>query len=155
MKAAVYYSNGGPEVFKYEDVADPECGPDEVLIRVERISVEGGDLVNREIRPLARVPHIVGYQCAGTVVEVGAQVRDREVGQRVVAVLNWGSHAQLVAAPADDTWVLPAGIDLDQAAAVPTAWGTAHECLFEFGGLKAGETVLIHAGGGGGGAGGG
>ena len=60
MKAAVYYQNGGPEVFHYKDVVDPGCGPDEVLIRVEAISVEGGDLVNRELRPLARVPHVAG-----------------------------------------------------------------------------------------------
>jgi len=148
MKAAVYYANGGPEVFRYEDVAEPACGPDDVVIKVEAISVEGGDLVNREIRPLARVPHIVGYQCAGTVVQVGAEVADRRVGQKVVTVLNWGSHAEYAVAPACDTWVLPDGMDPDLAAAVPTAWGTAHECLFAAGRLAAGETVLVHAGAG-------
>src|SRR5471032_1251225 len=50
MKAAVYYSNGGPEVFRFEEIADPACGPKQVLIRVEAISIEGGDLVNREMR---------------------------------------------------------------------------------------------------------
>ena len=148
MKAAVYYSNGGPEVFRYEDVAEPECGPEDVVIQVEAISIEGGDLVNREIRPLARVPHIVGYQCAGTILRIGAGVTDRSVGQKVVAILSWGSHAELASAPASDTWVLPDGMDVDLAAAVPVAWGTAHECLFEFGRLTAGETVLVHAGAG-------
>jgi NADPH2:quinone reductase len=148
MKAAVYYTNGGPEVFRYEDIADPVCGPDGVIIQIEATSIEGGDLVNREIRPLARTPHIVGYQCAGTIVEIGEKVRDRSVGQKVVAILSWGSHAQFAAAPAADTWILPDGMDIDLAAAVPVAWGTAHECLFEFGRLKAGETVLIHAGAG-------
>ena len=47
MKAAVYYETGPPEVFRYEDVADPECGPGMVLIRVEAISIEGGDTLNR------------------------------------------------------------------------------------------------------------
>jgi NADPH2:quinone reductase len=148
MKAAVYYQNGGPEVFRYEDVADPVCGPDEVLIRVDAISIEGGDLVNREIRPLARVPHIVGYQCAGTISETGHNVRGRHVGDRVVAILNWGSHAQYATAPAADTWIIPAGLDLDAAAAIPVAWGTAYECLFTAGKLKETETVLIHAGAG-------
>ncbi|MFM0738700.1 zinc-binding alcohol dehydrogenase family protein [Paraburkholderia xenovorans] len=148
MKAAVYYQNGGPEVFRYEDISEPECGPDEVVIRVEAISIEGGDLVNREIRPLARVPHIVGYQCAGTVIEAGNNVRDRHVGDRVVAVLSWGSHAQFAAAPAADTWIVPDGLALDTAAAIPVAWGTAYECLFSAGKLKKGETVLIHAGAG-------
>jgi NADPH:quinone reductase-like Zn-dependent oxidoreductase len=94
MKAAVYYQNGGPEVFHYKVVVDPGCGPDEVLIRVEAISVEGGDLVNRELRPLARVPHVAGYQCAGAIIEVGRDVLNRRVGDRVVAVLSWGPHAQ-------------------------------------------------------------
>ena len=148
MKASVYYTNGGPDVFRYEDIAEPVCGPDDVLIQVEAISIEGGDLVHREIRPLPRVPHIVGYQCSGTIVRIGASVADRSVGQRVVAVLAWGSHAELASAPASDTWVLPDGMNPDLAAAVPVAWGTAHECLFEFGHLAAGETVLIHAGAG-------
>jgi NADPH2:quinone reductase len=145
MKAAVYYQNGGPEVFRFEEVPAPACQPGEVLIEVAAISIEGGDLVNREIRPLAHVPHTVGYQCAGSIVAVGAGVTDRHVGQRVVAILSWGSHAQLAAAPAADTWVLPDGMNVDQAAAIPVAWGTAHECLFEFGQLRAGQTVLIHA----------
>ncbi|CAB3831678.1 quinone oxidoreductase family protein [Achromobacter sp. CF-sbj1-Ac2-l] len=148
MKAAVYYENGSPDVFRYETVDEPACGPDDVLIGIEAISVEGGDLINREIRPLARIPHIVGYQCAGTILDVGAQVRDRKPGDRVVAVLGWGSHAQRVAAPAADTWLIPATLDTVTAAAVPVAWGTAHECLFAAGGLVAGETVLIHAGAG-------
>jgi NADPH2:quinone reductase len=148
MKAAVYYQNGGPEVFRYEEVAERVCGPDEVLIRVEAISVEGGDLVNREIRPLAFVPHIVGYQCAGTISEAGHNVRDRHVGDRVVAILSWGSHAQYAAAPAADTWIIPEGLDMDTAAAIPVAWGTAYECLFTAGNLKNAETVLIHAGAG-------
>ena len=75
MKAAVYYRNGGPEVFRFEDVPTPQCQPGEVLIEVAAISIEGGDLVNREIRPLVHSPHIVGYQCAGTIVEVGARLR--------------------------------------------------------------------------------
>jgi NADPH2:quinone reductase len=148
MKAAVYYENGGPEVFRYEDVALPECGPDDVLIEVGAVSIEGGDLINREMRPLARIPHIVGYQCAGVVCEVGAKVRDRRIGDTVVAILDWGSHAEFAAAPAADTWLVPPGVSLDVAAAVPVAWGTAHECLFTAGDLKAGDTVLIHAGAG-------
>jgi NADPH2:quinone reductase len=148
MKAAVYYQNGGPEVFRYEDVALPECGPDDVLIEIGAISVEGGDLINREIRPLARIPHIVGYQCAGVVRAVGANVRDRDIGDCVVAILEWGSHAEFAAAPAADTWRVPRGVSLDVAAAVPVAWGTAHECLFTAGRLKDGDTVLVHAGAG-------
>ena len=148
MKAAVYYMNGGPDVFRYEDVADPVCGPKDVIIKVQSISVEGGDLINRELRPLAKIPHIVGYQCAGTVEVVGREVLDRRVGDQVVAVLAWGSHAQYAVAPAADTWIIPERLAIDDAAAIPVAWGTAHECLFTAGRLRSGDTVLIHAGAG-------
>jgi NADPH2:quinone reductase len=70
------------------------------------------------------------------------------VGDRVVAVLNWGSHAQYAVAPAADAWRIPDALDLDTASAIPVAWGTAYECLFTAGKLKEAETVLIHAGAG-------
>ena len=64
------YENGGPEVLRYEDVADPECPEGCVLIDVEAISIEGGDLLARASSPPPSVPHVVGYLAAGTVVEV-------------------------------------------------------------------------------------
>ncbi len=85
MKAAVYFETGGPEVFRYEEVPDPVCEPGGVLIDVRAVSIEGGDVLNRAGGMLAAKPHIVGYQCAGVAAEVGADVRDRSVGQRVVA----------------------------------------------------------------------
>ncbi len=68
MKAAVYYENGSPEVFRYEDVADPTPRPTEVLVAVEAVSIEGGDTLNRLGGALNSSPHIVGYQAAGTVI---------------------------------------------------------------------------------------
>lgn len=144
MKAAVYYENGGPEVFRFEEVEDPVCSDGEVLIRVAAASVEGGDLINREIRPLTRVPHIVGYQCAGTIVDVGPHVVGRSVGDRVTAIIPWGSHAELALAKASDTWLVPVSLSLVVASAIPVAWGTAAECLFELGMLSAGDSVLVH-----------
>jgi NADPH2:quinone reductase len=95
------------------------------------------------------VPHVVGYQCAGTIREVGEGVTDRHVGQRVVATNLWGSHAELTVVPAIITWPVPDGADMVSVACVPVAFGTADDCLFEFGHLQAGETVLIQAGAGG------
>ncbi len=157
MKAAVYYETGAPDVFRYEDVPDPVCGPGSVLIEVKAVSIEGGDVLNRAGGEMPSKPHIVGYQCAGIIREAGANVTDRSVGQAVVAVMPFGSHASLVAVPAMQTFVVPEGMDpsagsgqaIQQAACVPIAFGTAHECLFEFGRLKAGETVLVQAGAGG------
>jgi NADPH2:quinone reductase len=149
VKAAVYYETGGPDVFRYEEVPDPVCPPDGVLIDVEAVSIEGGDTLHRAGGDLAAKPHIVGYQCAGTVREVGAGVEDRAPGQRVVAVMFFGSHAERAAVPAAATWPIPDDVDLEAAACVPIAVGTADDCLFEFGRLQAGETALIHAGAGG------
>ena len=149
MKAAVYYENGPPSVFRYEDVPDPVCPPDGVLIDVKAISIEGGDTLNRAGGALVTTPHIVGYQCAGVIREVGAQVSDRAAGQHVVAIMPFGSHAAMVAVPANATWALPEGLDIERAACLPIPFGTADDCLFEFGKLRAGETVLIQAGAGG------
>ena len=146
MKAAVYYENGTPEVFKYEDVPDPVCHPKGLVIRVEAVSIEGGDTLNRWRGPLPAKPHIVGYQAGGEIVEVGSEVDHLRVGQKVTTVFNSGSHAALRAVPARNAWPVPAGLDIKLASAIPVAFGTADDCLFEFGHLKAGETVLVQAG---------
>src|SRR5262245_6092215 len=98
---------------------------------------------------MASTPHVVGYQCAGTISEVGDGVEDRHVGQRVVATMMWGSHAARAATPAIVTWPIPDGADIVDVACVPVAFGTADDCLFEFGHLQPGESVLIQAGAGG------
>lgn len=146
MKAAVYDENGGPEVLRYADVPDPECHPKGVVIRVEAVSIEGGDTLNRWRGPLVTRPHVVGYQAAGEIVEVGTEVPHLRVGQRVATVNGWGSHAELRAVPARNAWPVPDGFDIGQASVIPVAFGTAHDCLFEFGKLRPGETVLVQAG---------
>ena len=146
MKAAVYYETGKPDVFKYEDVEDPPLHPKGVLIEVKAIGIEGGDVLNRAGGDLVRKPHIVGYNCAGVVREVGAEVTDRKPGDRVMALMANGSHAELAAVPSTSTWIVPDGVPFEQAACVPVAFGTAHDCVHEFGRVKAGENVLIQAG---------
>jgi NADPH2:quinone reductase len=148
MKAAVYYETGSPDVLKYEDVADPPCYPSGVVIRVEAVSVEGGDTLNRGGGPMADSPHIVGYQAAGEIIEVGAEVAHLKVGQKVVTVNAFGSHAELRSVPARNAWPIPDGFDIQKASAIPVPFGTAHECLFGAGHLKSGETVLVQAGAG-------
>ncbi len=146
MRAAVYYETGGPEVFRYEEVPDPDPGPGEVLISVEAVSIEGGDTLNRTGGVMSRVPHVVGYQCAGTVVAVGAQVTLFHEGDRVVTVGLDGSHAELRSVAEPFCWKIPDGLSTEEAACVPVPFGTADDCLFEFGHLQSGETALIHAG---------
>jgi NADPH2:quinone reductase len=149
MKAAVYYETGAPSVFKYEDVYDPQLFASGVIIEVKAISIEGGDVLNRAGGEMPSKPHIVGYQCAGVIKEVGASVQDRQAGQEVVAIMPFGSHAELVGVAAMQTWPVPEGADLQEMACVPIPFGTADDCLFDLGRLQAGENVLIQAGAGG------
>ena len=146
MKAAVYYENGPPSVFKYEDVPDPPLMSTGIVIRVEAVSIEGGDTLNRQGGPLTSHPHIVGYQAAGEVVAVAADVKEFKIGDKAVTTGFNGSHAELRSVPARTAWKIPKGADVRACAVVPVPFGTAHDCLFEFGRLKAGETVLVQAG---------
>ncbi len=143
------FENGGPDVLRYEDVPDPECFDGCVLVEVDAISIEGGDLLARALSPPPATPHVVGYLCAGTVIEVGAGVESPAVGEKVVALNSNGSHAEKRVVPAAMTWPVPAGLDPAVAACIPVALGTAQECLFTAANLESGQTALIHAGAGG------
>jgi NADPH:quinone reductase len=149
MKAAVYDETGGPEVLRYAEVPDPVVRPGGVVIEVGAVGVQGGDLLHRQSGDIPSAPHIVGYQAAGVVREVGEGVERPAVGQPVVATMFAGSHAELVSVPAASVWPLPDGLSVRDAAGVPIEFATAHDCLFEFGRLQPGETVLIQAGAGG------
>ena len=146
MKAAVYYEGGGPEVLRYEEVADPKVSAKNVLVEVHAVSIEGGDVLARGFGPMGPTPFCGGYLASGVIVEVGAEVTDRFVGQRVTTVDNGGSHASLRSVDARSSWPLPDGMSMATGACIPIPFGTSDDCLFEFGRLKAGETVLIHAG---------
>lgn len=148
MKAAVYDVEGAPGVLKYVDVPEPVTGSDDILISVEAISIEGGDLINRRSTPPPLPSWIVGYAAAGTVVAVGSKVRSRTVGDRVAAFHMQGSHAERWAVPAERTWLIPDGVGMAEAAALPISFGTAHHCSTR-GMLRQGETVLIQAAAGG------
>ncbi|HUY63705.1 MAG TPA: zinc-binding dehydrogenase [Acidimicrobiales bacterium] len=149
MRAALIDAPGGPEVLRYGEVPDPVPGPGDVLIEVEAIAVEGGDTLARAEAEPAHFPHIVGYQCGGTVIAVGQDVSSVAVGDRVVGVELDGSHAELRVVPEAFCWAVPGSLSVPEAACVPIAFATAHDCLFEFGRLQRGEVALVHAGAGG------
>jgi NADPH2:quinone reductase len=142
----LYYDTGAPDVLKYEDVPDPVCFPSGIIIRVEAIAIEGGDVLNRFRGEMTSRPHIVGYQAAGEVIEVGSDVTTLRVGDRVATVFASGSHAEKRLVHERTAWKVPDGYDLRKAAAIPVTFGTADDCLFEFGRMKKGETVLVQAG---------
>ena len=109
------------------------------------LHVRGGSATNL----VPQTPPTEGYRWAGGMREAGLEVTDGAPGPRVAALMPNGSQASLGSVPAASTWPVPEALDIKQAAAVPVPWGTADDCLFEFGHLKAGETVLIQAGAGG------
>ena len=149
MKAAVYDANGGPEVLRYADVPDPEVRRGGLVIEVKAIGIQGGDLINRREGKMVNRPHIVGYQASGIVREVGEGVDGFSTGNRVTAMMMHGSHAELASVTARKTWHLPDSISFEDGAAIPVEFGTASDCLFEFGRLREGESVLVQAGSGG------
>ncbi len=149
MKAAVYHETGGPEVLRYEDVPDPVCSPQGIIIEVGAVSIEGGDVLNRTGGVMAGKPHCVGYQAAGTIIEVGTDVSERRVGQRVATVFPFGSHAALRHVGWQQSFLVPDELSSEEASTIPIPFGTADDCLFEYGRLKAGETVLVQGGAGG------
>jgi NADPH2:quinone reductase len=153
MKAAVHDRAGPPDVLVYRDVPVPGVAPDELLIAVEAIAIEGADLLNRRTATPPGTAWVPGCAASGTVVAVGMAVQDRQVGDRVAALSLGGSHAELWAVPAMRTWRVPAGVDMAQAAALPMAFVLIHAAEGGIGpaavqlAAQAGATVLAVANG--------
>ncbi|MCK6211886.1 NAD(P)H-quinone oxidoreductase [Georgenia sp. EYE_87] len=133
------------------DVPDPRPGPAEVLVRVAAAGVNRADLLQRagHYPPPPGASEILGLEVSGTVVAVGDGVTGWAEGDEVCALLAGGGYAELVAVPAGQLLPAPAGLDLIDAAALPEAVCTAWSNLVGTGGLRAGETVLVHGGSGG------
>ena len=131
-------------MLRYVDLPVPPVSQTDVRIRVQAISVEGGDLRKRsQVRPPA-AQHVLGYQAAGVVEEVGAGVTLFKVGDRAVA-FNWsGAYAEHFVVPQHFAYQIPDSLDIRIAAAMPVTTGTASDALFEMGNAVSGETVLIH-----------
>ena len=77
MKAAVYFQPGKPDVLHYRDVPLPVCGPDDVLVKIEAIALEGGDVINRATAVPGPEGSVPGYSAAGSIVAVGVNVKER------------------------------------------------------------------------------
>ena len=140
---------GGPEALTFLTVDRPRPAAHEVLIRVGAIGVNRLDAMQRSgnypVPPGANP--ILGVECGGEVVAVGAEVSDMAPGTRVAALLSGGGYAEYAVADRRHVVAVPDGWDDVQAASVIETFCTAHETLFELSRLAPGERVLIHAGG--------
>jgi NADPH:quinone reductase-like Zn-dependent oxidoreductase len=151
MKAVVITKHGGPGVLQVQEQPDPRLEPGQVRIDVAASGVNFADVMARMgLYPDApKTPCVVGYEVAGTILEVGDGVHDWSVGQRVFASTQFGGYASQVAAMATDVVALPDELSFEQGAAIPVNYGTAWAGLIGYGNLQPGERVLIHSAGGG------
>ncbi len=149
MRAVQVAEAGGPEAMKVVEVTMPSPGSNELLIEVAASGVNFIDIYVREGRYGNALPLTPGQEAAGTVVEVGSEVKGIAKGDRVAWCSILGTYAEFALAPADRVVPIPAGISFEQAAAVMLQGMTAHYLSHGAYPIKAGDEVLIHAGAGG------
>jgi NADPH2:quinone reductase len=155
MKAVLLTDFGGGDVLEAAEVPVPVPGPDQLLVRIQAAAVNPVDYQTRrgDYRDGLVLPAVIGSDLSGVVQAVGSNVRDFAVGDEVYAQPRifdgHGGYAQYAAIDAAIVARKPWGISHEEAACVPCAGGTAWECLVVRAGLRAGETVLIHAAAGG------
>ncbi|WP_426243150.1 NAD(P)H-quinone oxidoreductase [Nocardioides sp. LHG3406-4] len=151
MRAVIASAAGGPEVLSLGEVADPVPAPGEVLVEVVATAVNKADTLQRQghYAPPPGTSEVIGLECSGRIVGLGAGVEGWSVGDEVCALLTGGGYAELVAVPAGQLLPVPAGIDLVTAAALPEVACTVWSNVFMVAGLQPGETLLVHGGAGG------
>jgi NADPH2:quinone reductase len=148
MTYIAHGAGGGAEVLVPARGPVPAPAPDEVLIRVRVAGVNRPDVAQRSgaYPPPPGASPLLGLECAGEVVAVGAAVTRHRVGDPVCALTNGGAYAEYCVAPEAQALPWPAGFDARRAAALPETYFTVWANLFGHGRLVAGETALVHGG---------
>jgi len=142
---------GAPEVLEVREAPDPEPQAGEVRITVEAAGVNFADIMARmgQYPDLPGIPIVVGYEVAGQVDAVGDGVDASLVGRDVVALTRFGGYSDRVCVPRVQVFDRPQGMDARTAAAIPVVYLTAFQLMVGMGGLRRGDTVLVHSAGGG------
>jgi zinc-binding alcohol dehydrogenase/oxidoreductase len=155
VKAVRIHEDGGREVLRYEEVDDPSPRPGEVLIRLHAASLNHLDVWVRQGLPSVPKPRILGADGAGTVAAAGEGVGDFREGQpvvlnpglddgaRIVGEHMDGTHAELIALPADYVHPIPDGMSFEEAAAFPLVFATAYRMLVTKTALRENEWALL------------
>ncbi|RIY00932.1 NAD(P)H-quinone oxidoreductase [Aureimonas flava] len=140
--------HGGPEVLVERTAAVPRPGAGEVLIAVHAAGVNRPDVLQRmgAYPPPPGAPDWPGLEVAGTVAAVGPGVSRWREGDRVMALLAGGGYAEYAFADQGSVLSVPAGLGMVEAAAIPETFLTVWQNVFQRGGLRAGETLLVHGG---------
>lgn len=147
MRAIFVTQPGGPEVLEIRDVPMSEPGQGQIRVRVCAFGLNRADLLQRRglyPAPPGSPPDIPGLEHAGEVDAVGSGVDCVAVGDRVMGIVGGGSYAEYLITSAAHVMPIPAGLSLDEAAAIPEVFVTAYDALQRVG-LAADEWVLVHA----------
>jgi NADPH:quinone reductase-like Zn-dependent oxidoreductase len=155
VKAVRIHEDGGPEVLRYEDAADPVPAEGELLVELRAASLNHLDLWVRQGLPSVPKPRILGADGAGIRADTGERVVINpgiEHGDGRISVVGEqmdGTHAELVAVPAGNVYPLPDSLSFEEAAAFPLVFETAYRMLVTRAALREGETVFVWGIGGG------
>ncbi len=155
MKAMIITAFGGPEVFKEQDVPKPVPGENDVLVKVYATSVNPVDYKIRKAGAWAGVkpPAVIGYDVSGVVEMAGDRVKGLKPGDEVYytpeIIKGQGSYAEYHVANEAIVAIKPSNLSHIEAASIPLAGSTAFDALVTMANIKAGDSVLIHAGAGG------
>jgi putative PIG3 family NAD(P)H quinone oxidoreductase len=148
MTAIGITSPGGPEVLVPQERPVPVPGEGEILVEVAAAGVNRPDVAQREGKypPPPGVTDIPGLEIAGVVAACGAGTSRWKPGDQVAALVSGGGYAQYCVAHETHALPVPAGLSAAEAAALPETFFTVWHNVFERGGLKSGETLLVHGG---------
>jgi tumor protein p53-inducible protein 3 len=149
VKAIVLDGFGDESVLKLGEAPAPKLVPGALRLRVAATAVNRADLLQRQgfYPPPPGASEILGLECAGEVVEVGAGVSGWRPGERAMALLPGGGYAEEVVVDAGSALRVPERLSLEEAAAVPEVFLTVFLDVFELGALAEGGTALVHGGG--------
>jgi putative PIG3 family NAD(P)H quinone oxidoreductase len=149
MRAIVIEKPGDESVLQLGEVPPPVLGPDDLRIRVAACAVNRADLLQRQglYPPPPGASPILGLECAGTVSEVGGNVRGFALGERVMALLAGGGYAEEVVVNAGSAMRVPTALTFEQAAAIPEVFLTVFLNVFQLAHLPDGGALLVHGGG--------
>jgi NADPH2:quinone reductase len=148
MTAIAIRAPGGPEVLLPEQRPVPAPGAGEILVKVAAAGINRPDVMQRKglYPPPAGAPDIPGLEIAGVVVACGTGVKRWKIGDQVCALVVGGGYAEYCLAHEGHALPIPSGLSMAEAAAIPETFMTVWHNVFERGGLKAGETLLVHGG---------
>jgi|TARA_B100000214_G_C23968096_1_gene628725 NADPH:quinone reductase-like Zn-dependent oxidoreductase len=146
MKRIIYTKIGGPDSI---EIIDEELGrPEEnqVKVRVYRAGINFADLMMRQglYGSNPNFPFTPGYEVSGIITQIGENIEDLTVGERVIAMTGFGGYAEEVIVDSSRVIKIPDSMSFDQAAAMPVTYGTAYHMLVYLGGIKQGDSILIH-----------